>query len=308
MKTFEVIFPIFLTGMIGWLLVKSRIINEHERNGLSKITFLVFVPMLLFQGTYSAKDFGEISAGYVLAFYIPVLSLYLLSRIVFNKFLFQSKNEASFAGLGTSYSNVVLVGIPVLLNYLGDAAIVPAFFIISVHSIILFTLTSYFTETTKKSSPGFKNLARALIFALKNPLVSSLMLGISFNYFDIALPDTIVSVITLVSKAALPSALIVLGGALAAYPLVANLRASLIICVLKLGILPLLVWLFATRLFHLNSFLSTVIVVLASTPVGVNVYALARDHQKIAPVIAASILLSTLMAIFTIPFWLYIIR
>jgi len=128
-----------------------------------------------------------------------------------------------------------------------------------------------------------------------------------FNYFDISLFAWLESVLSSLSRAALPVALIVLGSALASYKLSDGIYTSLIISLIKLVMLPALVYFLSCKVFSLSPILSSVAVILAAMPVGINAYAFAQNRQDISPTVASSILLSTLLSIITIPLWLYML-
>ena len=238
MNLFEIILPILSISFIGWALAKFNVIGERAKNGISTLTFSIFIPALLFKGMYEAREMGQINIQYLLSFYIPVTVTYLGSRYLFNKFLFPDRVHATVAGLSAGYSNTVLVGIPVLLNYMGNEAIIPAFIIISIHAGFLLTLSSYLVSAAETGSMNFRSLAKAFYSSLRNPIIFSLLLGIIFNYFDIPLFAWLESVLTNLSEAALPLALIALGSALASYKLSEGIRTSLIISLIKLVMLP----------------------------------------------------------------------
>ncbi len=307
MNIIEIVLPILSISFIGWALIKFNVIGERAKNGISTLTFSIFIPALLFKGMYEARAIGQLNIQYLLSFYLPVTVTYLGSRYLFIKFLFPDRVHATVAGLSASYSNTVLVGIPVLLNYIGNQTIIPAFVIISIHAGFLLTLSSYLVTAAEAGSMNFRSLAKAFYTSLRNPIIFSLLLGIIFNYFDIPLFAWLESVLNSLSKAALPVALIVLGSALASYKLSDGIRASLIISLTKLVILPTLVYFLSYKVFALNPALSSVAVLLATMPVGINAYVFAENRKDISPTVASSILLSTLLSIITIPVWLYIL-
>ena len=71
--------------------------------------------------------------------------------------------------------------------------------------------------------------------------------------------------------------------------------------------LPALVYFLSYKVFNLNPALPSVAVILAAMPVGIMSYSFAENRKDIAPTVASSILLSTLLSIITIPLWLYLL-
>jgi len=72
------------------------------------------------------------------------------------------------------------------------------------------------------------------------------------------------------------------------------------ICVLKLAVQPLVVWLLA-RLLGLPPLESKVVVLLASLSTGANVYLMATQFGTLEAAIAGSLVISTALAAFTAP-------
>ena len=57
-------------------------------------------------------------------------------------FFGHSLKESGVFGLGAAYSNTVLIGIPVCYSVYGDEGLIPLFIIISIHSAVLFSVTT----------------------------------------------------------------------------------------------------------------------------------------------------------------------
>jgi predicted permease len=79
-----------------------------------------------------------------------------------------------------------------------------------------------------------------------------------------------------------------------------GMRESAAICVVKLAVQPLVVYTFA-RLLALPLLETQAIVLLAALPVGANAYLIAREFRALGGPIAASLVLSMLIAAVTTP-------
>ncbi|WP_181461523.1 AEC family transporter, partial [Lonsdalea quercina] len=77
-------------------------------------------------------------------------------------------------------------------------------------------------------------------------------------------------------------------------------RISVAICAIKLLVQPLIVWLLAIAL-GLPEMETRVVVLLGSMAVGVNIYLMSRQFNALGGPVAASLLLSTLLAAVTTP-------
>ena len=94
--------------------------------------------------------------------------------------------------------------------------------------------------------------------------------------------------------------LIALGMGLAEYRISEGWRVSATICVLKLVLQPAIVYVLA-RWLALPPLETQAIVMLASLPVGANVYLMSRQFDTLGAPIAASLVISTALAAATTP-------
>jgi predicted permease len=92
----------------------------------------------------------------------------------------------------------------------------------------LVTVSVEWARSRRVSLRGFAKTARGVVL---NPVVSSVLLGIAFSYTGLAMPRVITDTLGLMSTAAVPMSLIVLGMGLAEYGIgKASRRASCCRC------------------------------------------------------------------------------
>ena len=118
--------------------------------------------------------------------------------------------------------------------------------------------------------------------------------------WDTQLPGLLDKTLALVAEPAAPLSLIVLGMGLGEYEVRSGWRQTFTICFLKLILQPLVVWLLA-RAIHLPDLETRAVVLLASLPVGANVYLMSLQHQRLEGTVAASLVLSTAISALSTP-------
>ena len=284
--------PLLLLAALGGLLASTKLISSPWQAGLNELTAKLFIPALLFSGAYKNGIPAAVSWQFLAAFFVPLLALFVFSACAFGR-------DAPRA-LAASYSNTVFVGIPVLTLAFGADSLQYAFPIIAFHSLVAFSLYYLAGASGPKVLPS-------LLSAVKNPIVTSLMLGLACNLLGVALPELVTGVLSILSTAALPCALLALGASLVRYR-VRRWRASASIVFVKLVVLPACVYGLAGFVFRLPAPASAVLVVIAACPVGVNAAALVQaDGRDPAPV-SSAIVLSCLACIVTISLWIGIVR
>ncbi|NQY36814.1 MAG: AEC family transporter [Alteromonadaceae bacterium] len=308
MNIFTVISPLVLMTLLGFICAKKKWFNKTQIETIGKFTFNISIPSFLFYQMANAKFSDQISPELFAAFYLPVLCCYLLAGLV-NHFFhhkYKQNNAASAVyALGASYSNTIIVGLPVLLVVIGEQVIGIVFLIVTFHSAMLFALTSAIASTVPNKN-GNKMIIRTFIKqTFNNPLIISILSGLFFNIASIQIPIFLNDSLVLIGKPAITLALFILGASLAFYQVRSELSFILIASFLKLILLPIMVYFSATIIFELEPLVTTVLVVLSACPTGVNAYLIAKVQGQHQETVASSVVISTLACVITIPFWLW---
>lgn len=320
MNILAIISPLITVALLGYICTKTKWLSREQLNTLSQFTFSISIPAFLFYQMAKADFSEQVSPQLFAAFYLPVLICYLVAWLI-SYFFYKreqlnkngtsaSKNSAASAvfALGASYSNNVIVGLPVLLAALGEQVIGIIFLIVTFHSAILFSLTSAIAakENSKDESKRF-NWQTFIKQTLNNPLILSILSGLIVNILGITLPDFLQDSLALISKPAITLALFILGASLTFYQVRKELAFISIACFSKLILLPTLVLLTSQYIFKLEPLVVTILVVLSACPTGVNAYLIASIHQQHQQTVAGTIVLSTIVSLITIPLWLVFI-
>lgn len=298
MDLVSIIVPLLMLSLIGFVCVKRQLLTQAGLAGLSKITLTLFIPALLFLGMAKAElSLAALGKG-VLAYYLPLILLFLG---VFWLFKARGKSSALY-GLTSSYGNAVLVGLPIIQAVWGEAALSTFYAILVLHSLVLFFLSG---ALLARFGEKRRNLSGLILSTLKNPLIGALMLGVLVNLSGISLYAELEQGLGYLAQAGLPCALIVLGAS------VASMKASLswdslVMIVAKLLVLPAMV-LLSSCVVGLSELETRVLVVMAACPIGVNVHLYATSQGVSSQAINSAILLSTVLCVMVLPMWVLVL-
>lgn len=299
MSVLNALIPVFGVILLGWFMGARRMIPAQGSATLSIITFKLFMPVLLFSGLAKADLAEAMSPLLLLLYYIPAILVFVGVNLLMHRRL----GRPSSMGLAASYSNNVLVGIPLITVMLGVDSLVYLFAILVFHSLVLFTLQSIYNAFWGQSGQGMD--WRGLLSSLANPLILGLAMGALVNFFSLPIPGPLWRIVELLAGAALPMALLMLGISLSGYRL--HLSGSMLALTLgKLLLFPALVLGAGFLVPGLNPVAHAVLVLMAACPTGVNVLAFSMGDGDIR-IISSVIFLSTLLASFTLPLWLMLI-
>ena len=291
------ILPILLNVAVGFLLAKRRYFDAHFLARFSGITFRFFIPCLLFASIYRAEISLLALARYWSGYFVPLLILFAVIALF----------ARPLTALTTVYANTVMVGIPLVVQTWGDAGLNIAVAVISLNSLTLFFTYALFAALRGRGMTAGK-LVRDLGNTLKNPIIFSLVIGAALNLLHVPIYGPLVESLALPGRAALPCSLLILGATLAGIPLRVQRRDQLqiaLICLCKLLLIPYAVYLFAGNVLHLAPQTTGVLVLLAACPCGVNVLPFAQKSAADRQLVSAAIFLSTVIAVVTLPLWVY---
>jgi predicted permease len=292
----SLLLPIFLIAGLGALLARLDWLRPGWQVGVTELTAKFLVPVLLLGSTYRTGIPASLSWQVLGAFYLPLAVLFLGARL-----LLRGQRGGAATALAATYSNTVFVGIPVLIHALGSASVQFAYPVIAFHSLVCFSL---YHLTDERGGDGW---VAPLAGALANPIVVALLLGLALNLAGVVLPPGLMDLLDILSRATLPCALLALGASVASLEL-RRWNEACAVVLAKLVLLPLAVMALAVYAFDLPRAAASVLVVLASCPVGINASFVVKASGDDAQLVNSSILLSSLACAATIPAWLWLLR
>ncbi|AIY67653.1 AEC family transporter [Pseudoalteromonas piratica] len=302
---FSSLFPLVALVFLGYLAIRKGGVSQSTIAELSKVTFSWLFPLFLFINIAEADLSGLLSYSVFLAFYGAVLFTFLMTCWLSPSLLKTHKESGAVFALGSTYSNTIIVGLPILISVLSPSVTAQVFLIISFHSAMLFAATSIFASVGSNNTFDFKSF---LVGLLKNPLLIGIYSGLIINFMGIAFAEFISNTLHLITKPALTLALFILGANLYQYRLSGSYGHIISASVIKLLLLPLITLLLAHGVFRLNSDIVMILVVLTACPTGVNAYIVACQQNQGQSVVAGSVVMSTLLSALTIPAWLLLLE
>jgi predicted permease len=241
-----------------------------------------------------------VDARLLIAFFGGCFIVFAIGRFVSARvFRLDGVSQSVFALAGI-FSNNVLLGVPIARLTLGEQALPSVALVLVFNSLTLWTLVTVSVEWARHGSLTPAGFGKTALSVVKNPLIAAIIVGALIGVSGIKLPDWVEVTLDGVGKLAAPLALLVLGMGLAEYGIRQGLNQSLAICALKLIAQPLAVWGIAF-LLGLPPLETSVVVLLASLAVGINVYLMAAQFETLQSTIASSLVLSTALASLTTP-------
>jgi len=247
---------------------------------------------------------------YLASYYLGTLIVLLTgiwSTRLFWKRTFSQQVINAFSG---SFSNTVLLGIPIILLAFGEEAVVPLFIIIGTHGLIMVPLFTIMLEMAKSGKGRLITvIARTLYGLISNPLIIGLLSGLACNYFEISLWKPVDDMAKFMGNSVTPCALFALGATLAGFSKNIPWQEVPLIVIIKTIVHPLVVWAMATLVFGIKEAIwIQVLVMLAAQPTGVNPFLFASRYNVGQLVASSAVFMSTIISIFTLSLLLAFFR
>jgi malonate transporter and related proteins len=141
----------------------------------------------------------------------------------------------------------------------------------------------------------------------RNPVVMAVVLGTLWRLGGPGLPEIPDKFLALLGQAAVPSGLFALGMSLAGYELRGQAPTLTAICLMKMLVLPVLVYVLAAQVLGIPSLWASVAVLFAAMPVGANAFLFAARYERAVGSVSGAIAVSTAAAVVTVSMVLYIL-
>jgi predicted permease len=297
--------PLFSVIIVGYAAGKLSVIDRDGVRTLVAFVFTLAMPALIFRMMATA-DFGGGSEWLVvLAYFLAQVPIFVAGLMIGGWWLRQSLSEMTIQAFGSSFSNGVVLGLPLVLSLYGDKAGLPALLII-VLDILIFGLITLLLEIGKVREkrgvrPRMAPMALDLVRSVgSNPLILASVLGIALGQSSWDLPGAVNKTLDFIGQAGPPAGLFALGATLSQSRIAGSLKPVAAMILMKNAWHPMLAWLMISTLFELDVVAASVVLIFAACPVGANVYVFAAQYDAGMETSATAILLSTLLAMATL--------
>lgn len=292
--------PLYLLVGLGFAVAKVARVPERWQRAFARLIFAVLLPVLLFHLMSDPSGFSRLRWEVLAAFFGGCLVVFLVGREVARRGLGLTPREGAVFGIGGVFSNNVMLGLPLAQLTLGTAAIPTVAMVLVFNALVLWTLVTVAVEASQRQGAGFRGLLKTLRGVLLNPIVVGIALGLIWGLTGLEFPSIVEGGLELVGQAAGPLALVSLGMSLAGYPGQGDAKLTASLATFKLVAHPLAVWGLAV-VIGLPLLETQVVVLLASTAIGSNVYLMSQQFGVLQRPVSRAILFSTMASTLTTP-------
>ncbi|MBR5116826.1 MAG: AEC family transporter, partial [Lachnospiraceae bacterium] len=165
--SFNVVAPLFLCILLGVFLKRIGMLGGRTLEDLNKLCFKVFLPVYLFQNTYTTRLSAAFHVRLVVYSVLVVLTVFALCMLLIPRL--ESENPRRGVMIQAIFrSNFALFGLPVALSLCGEERVGPTAVLVGILVPVYNVLAVVTLETFRGGRPDLKKVARGIV---TNPLI-----------------------------------------------------------------------------------------------------------------------------------------
>ena len=301
MSVLSIVLPIFVLVALGFGAARAKLLSDAAQKGIAEFAFNYAMPALLFRGIAGAGALEPGSGRIAIAYFSAVAGVWLLASVLTPVVLRRPAIDAATIAMTSCFGNVVMIGIPLVLAVVGDAGAAPMAMLIALHAPLLWiTGTLHQQIVAGESGRRAQHVAIDLVRDLaRNPLLIAIVAGGLWRFTGVALPAGLDSSVALLAQAGVPCAQMALGASLTRFAIKGQVPTLSLILVLKLLVLPVLVYVMAVHVFVLPKPAAQVALLAAAMPAGANAFLFAERTGRVVNSTSGAVALGTLIGALT---------
>lgn len=299
--------PIFLMMVVGYILKKIKMLDEHSTSVINKLVFRVFLPALLFMDL-AKQDFISIwDNKFVLFCALSTVASIAIALVM--SLLDKDKSDRGEIIQASYRSAAATLGIAFMTNIYDNVAMVALMIIgsVPIYNIVAVLVLSLTAPCEAGERSVGQIMKRTLRNIATNPIILSIIAGLVWSVCKLPNPPIMDKSITYLGNVASPLALIGLGASFEFKnvkeklgPLVmVNVNKLLLFCVV---FLPVAIWMG----FRNDKLVAALIMLGSATTSSSFIMAKNMGHKGI--ISSSAVMTTTLLSSFTLTFWLFVLR
>jgi predicted permease len=306
----ETLAPLALLIALGSALAHIKFLGATFISDLNKLAFWIALPALIFTSTGQAAS-GGASIWRLLG--VVIAGTLLVSLLAWAlTFALRLPGEARGTFVQSAFrGNLAYIAVPVLTTYFsgtnppaGSGAVATAV-VVMVLTMAFYNIWAVVVLQASQHGRQKTSWLRMIRTIATNPLLLSGVLGLIFPLLNLRLPSFLNSALTMLGGAAIPLALLCIGGSLVMAPMRGRTVSIAAASLLKVAVLPALVLVLA-HVAGLDPEERRIALVFAACPTAAAAFVMAQQMGGDEALASASIALSTVLSALSLAFALWV--
>ena len=300
-------FPIFLVMVIGYILKQIGMLNDNFVTVANRFNFKVTLPFMLFRDISGVDIRAVVDIRDVL--FCALVSTACFWIIWGGVKLFLKDQSMRGAFVQASFrSSAAVMGLAFIQNMYGSSAMGPLMIVSAVPLYNIFSVIVLTFEGARSGEVDPKQkIKAACINIAKNPIILGILAGLIVGLLGIDFPVIVDKTVNSVAQMATPLALITIGAGFEGRKALAKIRPTIAASMIKLVIQPLIFLPVAAWMGFRGEQMIAILIMLAS-PTTPSCYIMAKNMDNDGVLTASVIVMTTLLAAFTLTGWIFILK
>jgi malonate transporter and related proteins len=298
------ILPVFAVILTGWAAGYVGYVSRDLADGLIHFAYNIAMPALLVVTIAQEPARYLFAWRFLVAFGGGSLICFVLVFALVRALGGRGLAGPAMQGWAASMTNTGFVALPVLQATYGPRAVLPAAIATVFVAVVMFPAAVVLQELDARGRSGSGFSAQLARHVILNPMVLSTLIGVAWSALAIPMPQPVGAYLRILADALTSCALFAIGLGLSIQGLRANFGRAAPLTVVKLVVMPLIVFGLAVAL-RLEPLYLIAAVICAAVPTAKTVYILAGEYHCEEPLVAATVSMTTLWSIGTLIVWIY---
>ena len=291
---------LFILLALGYIAAKVKLLTADTGKSMSKIVLHILIPCTVLNSAVNGNI--TITGRDAIIFLLLALLSFLLAHLIAipaARALGGDKGDHGLYGFMAAYGNVAFVGFPVAYAIFGASS---AFYVTLYN--IPFALLAFSAGIIMISKRSEDVKAKALL----NPAFICGLIAIAIYFTGYKAPYFIAEPVRIINSATTPCSMLVIGASLAQVPLKNVFSEWRIypVTLLKLIVIPVVVWLIFSR-FLSDDLMLGVLVVLSGMPTAATAAMVALEYGGNGRIASSGVFMTTLVSCASIPLLVYVL-
>jgi len=300
----NVVLPIFLIMLLGYFLTKAKFWDAHFTDMANKVSFRLFLPILLFNNIYE-MDLDQLFDMKLISFGLGGIIIVILLAVPLVMLMVKQDNKRGVLVQAIFRSNFLIFGIAISGNIFGSEGVGVASkligFLIPLFNFCAVIVLACFNKENKR------NIGSMIKGVIKNPLIIGCGLGIITLSLGIRLPKPIYTCLHDLGAIGAPLAVLMLGAEFKFEGLRKNIKYIIMGTLGRLVIVPSIALALAIMLGFRRCELITLLAVFGA-PVAINSYIMSKEAGADSELAGQLVVVSTFLAPFTLCVFIYFFK
>ena len=299
----EAVAPMFLVMALGYFVRRKGLLSENDVKHINKMIFMTLFPPLMFVNLYGKELNNVFDIRLVIYTLLVIVVIYLLTLVCV---LGIEKNPRSRGAMihAIYRSNFVILGLPIVSNIFGSENLAVTSVMITIVVPVFNVMAVVTLEIFRGGKPDAWQIIKGIA---KNPFILGAAAGMIAVLADLQLPVFAEKTVTMLSSAATPVALLLLGASFDVQSL-ERCKRNLIVCLIgRLVVVPAIAVTGGIIAGFRDVALVTILAAFA-TPTAVSSFTMAQQMDSDDELAGNCVIFSSALSCFTMFLWIFALK